>query len=95
MCIEPQLIEQWYREKGMLVFSLRSKEAMATVLDVLVKPTAPFEELRRNATLLNMVPLQIPVASVEHLIAMKSGTGRGKDRIDIEELQKIHYGGKL
>jgi len=29
------------------------------------------------------------VASIEHLIAMKSCTGRSKDQIDIEELRKI------
>lgn len=62
--------------------------SLATVLDVLVRPTVPFEGLRRNATLLNIGPLQIPVASVEHQIAMKTGTGRGKDKIDIEEPQK-------
>ena len=31
----------------------------------------------------------IPVASIEHLIALKTGTGRHKDEIDIEELEKI------
>lgn len=35
----------------------------------------------------------IPVASIDHLIAMKTGTGRGKDKIDIEELQKLKAGG--
>lgn len=50
------LLDQWHREKGMLAFSLRSPDA---------------------------------VASIEHLIAMKSGTGRNKDQIDIEELKKL------
>lgn len=33
--------------------------------------------------------LDVPVASIAHLIEMKSGTGRSKDQIDIEELRKI------
>lgn len=33
--------------------------------------------------------LTIRVASIEHLIAMKTGTGRSKDAIDIEELRKL------
>jgi len=33
--------------------------------------------------------LEIPVASIAHLIEMKSGTGRSKDMIDVEELRKI------
>ncbi|MFH0935172.1 MAG: nucleotidyl transferase AbiEii/AbiGii toxin family protein [Pseudomonadota bacterium] len=86
---DPALIDQWYREKGMLAFSLRSKEAIATVLEVLVKPAVPFAELRKQATLLEVGTVLVPVASIDHLIAMKTGTGRGKDQIDIEELRKI------
>lgn len=86
---KPELIEQWYREKGMLVFSLRSAQAMATVLDVLVKPVIAFADLRRDATIVEVGAVSIPVASIEHLIAMKTGTGRSKDFVDIEELRKI------
>ncbi|HEU0219927.1 MAG TPA: hypothetical protein VFQ98_03865 [Gallionella sp.] len=99
---QPKLIEQWYREmgqagkphsgcsqKGMLAFSLRGNETMATVLDVLVRPKVSFSELRRDATLVKVGPIDIPVASIAHLIAMKTGTGRGKDAVDIEELRKL------
>lgn len=86
---KPELIEQWYREKGMLVFSLRGPQAMATVMDILVRPVVPFADLRRDATMVEVGSISIPVASIEHLIAMKTGTGRSKDLIDIEELRKI------
>jgi hypothetical protein len=89
---QPELIEQWHREKGMLAFGLRKPDAMATVIDVLVKPAIPFTDLRRDATLVGIGPLRVPIASIEHLIAMKTGTGRGKDAIDIEELRKIQQG---
>ena len=85
----PELIEQWHREKGMLAFSLRGPETMATVMDVLVRPAIPYADLRRAATMVEVGPIQIPVASIEHLITMKTGTGRSKDLIDIEELRKI------
>lgn len=86
---QPELIEQWYREKGMLAFSLRGNETMATVLDVLVRPVVSFSELRRDATVVKVGLVDIPVVSIAHLIAMKTGTGRSKDAIDIEELRKI------
>ena len=85
----PELIEQWHREKGMLAFSLRGVEARATVLDVLVKPVVPYADLRRDALMVDMGSERVPVASIPHLIAMKTGTGRGKDQIDIEELKKL------
>ena len=43
---QPELIEQWHREKGMLDFSLRSPEARATVIDILVRPVVPYAALR-------------------------------------------------
>ena len=88
----PELIEQWHREKGMLAFSLRGPEAQATVLDVLVRPAVPHADLRRDALMVEIGTAQVPVASIPHLIAMKTGTGRGKDQIDIDELKKLMPG---
>jgi hypothetical protein len=45
--------------------------------------------MKRDAVQVPVGPLTVPVASIDHLIAMKTSTGRGKDRIDIEELLKI------
>ena len=89
---QPELIEQWHREKGMLAFSLRGAEARATVLDVLVKPVVPYADLRRDALMVEMGTARVPVASIPHLIAMKTGTGRGKDQVDIDELKKLMSG---
>ncbi len=86
---DAKLMDQWYREKGMLAFSLRGSEAMATVLDILVRPVVSFTDLRRDATMVEVGSIRIPVASIEHLIVMKTGTGRSKDLIDVEELRKI------
>ncbi|MDK9715133.1 MAG: hypothetical protein OEL86_13710 [Sulfuritalea sp.] len=88
----PELIEQWHREKGMLAFSLRGAEAWATVLDVLIKPVVPYADLRRDALMVEMGAARVAVASIPHLIAMKTGTGRGKDQVDIDELKKLMSG---
>lgn len=89
----PELLEQWHREKGMPAFGLRKPEGMATIIDVLIRPVVPYEQLRRDAATVDVGPLKIPVPSIDHLIAMKTGTGRGKDAVDIEELQKLKTGG--
>lgn len=44
---------------------------------------------RRDVLMVEVGTISIPVASIEHLVAMKTGTGRSKDLIDIEELRKI------
>src|ERR1039457_412299 len=61
---QPELIEQWHSEKGMLVFSLRGTNMLATVIDVLIKPVVPFSELRRDATLIGVGTLKVPIASI-------------------------------
>lgn len=85
----PELLDQWHREKNLLAFSLRSADAQSTVIDILIRPSVAFDALRRDAVTINVGPHAIPVASIEHLIALKTGTGRHKDEIDIEELEKI------
>ena len=42
--------------------------------------------------MVEMGTARVPVASIPHLIEMKTGTGRGKDQIDIDELQKLMAG---
>ena len=83
------LIDQWHRDKGMLAFALRGPDMMATVIDVLVRPVVSFEQLKRNAVTKRIGSIAIAVASIDDLISMKTGTGRSKDALDIEELQKI------
>ena len=57
--------------------------------DVLVRPLVPFEVLKRNAVNKLAGRLTIPVAGIDDLIALKTGTGRSKDALDIEELRKL------
>lgn len=64
----------------------------ATVLDVLLKPVVPYVDLRRDASMVEVGSARVPVASIPHLIAIKTGTGRGKDQIDIDELNELMPG---
>lgn len=89
----PALRKQWHEEKNMLAFGLRHPSGISTVIDVLIDPMISYEKLNREASQIAVGPFSIPVASIEHLIAMKTGTGRGKDEIDIEALTKIQAGG--
>lgn len=86
---DPELIDSWHREKGMLAFALRGENLSKSVIDVLVKSPVPYDQMKQDAVLVPVGPLTVPVASIAHLIAMKTGTGRSKDAIDIEELKKI------
>ncbi len=86
---DPAQLDLWHREKGMLAFALRGADLSSSVIDILVRPEISFERLRKDAVLVPVGALTLPIASIDHLIEMKSGTGRSKDTIDIEELTKI------
>ena len=82
-------IETWFREKSMLAFSLREAAPAGLVVDVLVRPRVAYPALRANAVRRSLGSIVIPIASVEHLIELKSDTGRSIDAIDVDSLVKL------
>lgn len=89
---DPELIDQWHREKGMLAFSLREPQAGGSVVDVLVRPDVPFERLMANAIMGELSGRRVPIASIPDLLAMKRAAGRPKDMLDVIALEKIVRG---
>lgn len=85
-------IDQWHREKGMLAFALREPQAGGGVVDILVKPEVPFEQLRENAVTGELFARQILIASIDDLLTMKRVANRPKDQLDIIALEKIKRG---
>jgi len=85
-------IERWHREKGMLAFSLRERQAGGSVVDVLVRPEVSFATLMANAVMGELFGRHVPIASIDDLLAMKRIANRPKDRLDIAALEKIKRG---
>jgi hypothetical protein len=85
-------IEQWYREKGMLAFALREPQTGGGVVDVLVRPEVPFEQLHKNAVVGELFSQRVMIASIDDLLTMKRHADRDKDKLDIAALEKIKRG---
>ena len=85
-------IEQWHREKGILAFALREPQVGGSVVDILVRPNVPFEQLMANAVVGELLAQKIWIASIDDLIAMKRTANRAKDQLDIAALEKIKRG---
>lgn len=58
-------------------------------IDLLVDPSGapPYAELRADADRVDLGGIEVRVASIEHLTAMKRAAGRPQDLADIEALQ--------
>ena len=84
-----RLIEQWHREKGMLAFALREPGVGGSVIDVLVRPDVPYEEIDERSVKGELFGRIVKIASIDDLIAMKRVANRPKDLEDIAALEKI------
>jgi hypothetical protein len=81
--VEVKLDGKTFRNVSMLTFITRFGP-----FDVLLEPSGapPYRELARHALTLHRFGLQISVASIEDLIAMKRATGREKDAAHLDVL---------
>ena len=86
---EPAQLDAWHREKGMIAFSLREAAPAGLVVDVLVRPCVAFIELKEAAVHKQFGSSGIPVASIAHLIELKTGTGRSIDAFDVAQLSQL------
>ena len=71
--------------------SARAANARPTV-DIMLAPAVPFEDLWAAASVMNIGGHEVRVASIEHLIRMKTATGRAQDLADVERLRSKREG---
>ena len=82
-------VRGWIEEKGMLAFALRSSDPATPTVDILVKPTVSFDDAWARKAQRTVEGINIPIASIEDIIRLKSGTGRQKDEADIKALRQL------
>jgi len=82
-------VRSWIEEKGMLAFALRSSDPATPTVDILVKPVVAFEDAWARRALRTVEGVDIPIASIEDIIRLKTGTGRQKDEADIKALRQL------
>lgn len=79
----------WLQHRNMLVFPLWDPSNPLRSVDVFIDEPIPFDALRRDAVHKDYDGVDVPVASIDHLIEMKQRAARARDLDDIDKLQKI------
>lgn len=85
---EAERRKQWMETRNMQVFSLWDPRGELPVLDLFVSYPLDFARLLDDSVEVDIGGLRARIASVDHLIEMKSGTNRDKDRQDIAALRE-------
>jgi len=84
---DPDKRADWLKSRNMLVFPLWDPANPLRSVDIFISEPIAFEDLLRDAVLKDLDGVQVPVASIDHLIRMKLGSGRPRDLDDIEKLR--------
>lgn len=87
---DPDERRRWRDEKNMIVLSFRNPAHPAVPVDVFIDEPLPFEDAwsRRKRVVAEDGKLEIAVASIRDMIAMKEKAGRSQDRSDLEILRR-------
>ena len=86
---DPQRRQKWIREKGMRAFSFHDPRSGYREVDILIDHVLDFDSAWGRRRTERAGDLEIPVASMEDLIALKRGTGRAQDASDVEALERL------
>jgi hypothetical protein len=82
-------VRNWIVDKRMLAFALRPPAPSDPVVDLLVQTPMPFEAAYARRVEKTVAGVAVSIASIEDLVAMKTGTGRAKDASDIAALRAL------
>lgn len=84
---DPAQRQEWQSLRNMQVFSLWDSSNARPTVDIMLAPVVPFEDLWASASVMMLGGHAVRVASIEHLIRMKSAAGRAQDLADIDRLR--------
>jgi hypothetical protein len=86
---DPAIRERWTRERGVTVFSLHDPDDPRREVDLFATEPVPFAELWDASHVVPVAGVDVRVASIDHLIAMKRQAGRPQDLADIVALEEL------
>lgn len=82
---------QWQREKGMMVFQMRTTEPGDVPVDLFITEPFHFDTIFPQALIVELTTgLRVPFVPLETLLKMKGEAGRAKDLEDIRILRQLH-----
>jgi hypothetical protein len=89
---DPAIRTRWIEDKGMRVFSLWDPTEPLLEVDLFVEPPPDLEGILARTTRERLLGMEVSVATVADLIALKRLAGRPQDLADIAALEALAHG---
>jgi predicted nucleotidyltransferase len=86
---DPAVRKRWQTESGMLVLSFWDPQNRRPTVDLFAEYPLDFESLYGDSLLVPLATVNVRVASIDHLIAIKQAAGRPKDLDDVNRLAEL------
>lgn len=87
--IDPKTRERLIEEKNMTVFSFFHPEEAICLIDIFIKEPVDYTTLKNTSVRMTSGKVEIPVVSIDGLIALKKISGRPQDLADIAALEEV------
>lgn len=84
-----ELLRRWHAERNLESFALRAPGLAGVTVEILPFPPVDYDQMRTRAVMFEIGEVQIPVAAIPDLIALKRVVGRPIDLSDIAHLERI------
>ncbi|MGS5086093.1 DUF6036 family nucleotidyltransferase [Hydrogenophaga sp. A37] len=84
-----ETLKRWHTERHLQAFALRSDQLAGVTLDILLFPPVNPQDMVQRAQRLDIAGVQVPLACIDDLIALKQSAGRPIDLADIEHLKRL------
>jgi hypothetical protein len=86
---DPGQRRQWIEQRHMIAFALTAPDPAAPTVDVLLAHPLDFDAAHARGIDRDAGGVTVHLASVDDLIALKSGTGRRQDADDVAHLRRL------
>jgi hypothetical protein len=90
--VSPEKRKTWSEEKGAIVFTFVHTEKSSKQLDLFLSNPIDFRSAYARRTMRTVGGVHIPIAAIQDIIALKSTSGRPRDKEDIDHLNRLDAG---
>ncbi len=86
---DASVVRGWIASRNLKAITFADPKEPLREVDLVIASEVPYEDIERTAVKMLAAGVSFPVASIDVLIRMKTGTARAQDASDVDALRRI------